>query len=96
MSAQRAKELATIKKKISRIDPTFSPAIKNLVARKDITSWRSSESFITTNEPPQTAVVSSNPNANDVKLDLSNLNSGTYIVKIISGENSKAIKISKL
>ena len=30
MSAQRAKELATIKKKISRIDPAFVPAIKNL------------------------------------------------------------------
>ena len=30
MSAQRAKELAAIKKKISRIDPTFGPAIKNL------------------------------------------------------------------
>ena len=41
-------------------------------------------------------VVNSNPNANNVKLDLSNLNSGTYIVKIISGENSRTIKISKL
>lgn len=41
-------------------------------------------------------VANRNPNANDVKLDLSNLNSGTYIVKIISGENSRAIKISKL
>ena len=30
MSAQRAKELATIKEKISRIDPAFVPAIKNL------------------------------------------------------------------
>ena len=30
MDTQRAKELATIKKKISRIDHTFSPAIKNL------------------------------------------------------------------
>ena len=30
MSAQRAKELATIKKEISRIDPAFVPAIKNL------------------------------------------------------------------
>ena len=30
MSAQRAQELAAIKKKISRIDPTFGPAIKNL------------------------------------------------------------------
>lgn len=30
MGTQRAKELATIKKKISRIDPAFVPAIKNL------------------------------------------------------------------
>ena len=30
MDTQRAKELATIKKKISRIDPAFVPAIKNL------------------------------------------------------------------
>ena len=30
MSAQRAQELAAIKKKISRIDPAFVPAIKNL------------------------------------------------------------------
>ena len=30
MSAQRAKELAAIKKKISRVDPAFVPAIKNL------------------------------------------------------------------
>lgn len=30
MDTQRAKELATIKKKISRIDPTFGPAIENL------------------------------------------------------------------
>jgi DNA-3-methyladenine glycosylase II len=30
VDTQRAKELATIKKKISRIDHTFSPAIKNL------------------------------------------------------------------
>ena len=30
MDTQRAKELATIKKKISRIDPAFIPAIKNL------------------------------------------------------------------
>ena len=30
MDTQRAKELAAIKKKISRIDPTFGPAIKNL------------------------------------------------------------------
>jgi len=30
MDTQRAKELAAIKKKISRIDPTFIPAIKNL------------------------------------------------------------------
>ena len=30
MGTQRVKELATIKKKISRIDPAFIPAIKNL------------------------------------------------------------------
>jgi len=41
-------------------------------------------------------IVNTNPNANTVKLDLSSLNSGTYIVKITSGENSRAIKINKL
>ena len=40
-------------------------------------------------------VASINPNATVVKLDVSKLNSGTYIVKITFEEKSKIIKISK-
>jgi len=40
-------------------------------------------------------VAYTNPNSNSVELNLSNLNSGTYIVKMFSEGNSKIIKISK-
>lgn len=40
-------------------------------------------------------VLVANPNASSVKVDLSNLNSGTYFVNIASENNSKTIKVIK-
>lgn len=40
-------------------------------------------------------VLRSNPNRNEAKIDISSLISGTYIMKVISGSNSKTVKIIK-
>lgn len=40
-------------------------------------------------------VFRANPNTNETKIDVSSLTSGTYIMKVVSGNNSKIVKIIK-
>lgn len=40
-------------------------------------------------------VFRANPNTNETKIDVSALASGTYVMKVVSGNNSKAVKIIK-